>query len=189
MGRSNDARLLELIEDVLGILDLAELREGLLVTLDRAVPSDFVSIKRQRTHDRQAPAALLPEARRCQPIGRRRNRRVGRWGRARRRRRTMSADATATTAAWVYLLRCADGSLYCGWTVDVERRVRQHQAGHASRYTRTRLPVTLAFVARMETHQAARREEARIKRLTRIEKLALITPARVGSQAWLENTS
>jgi putative endonuclease len=101
----------------------------------------------------------------------------------------MSADATATTAAWVYLLRCADGSLYCGWTVDVERRVRQHQAGHASRYTRTRLPVTLAFVARMETHQAARREEARIKRLTRIEKLALITPARVGSQAWLENTS
>lgn len=87
----------------------------------------------------------------------------------------MTADATTTTEACVYLLRCGDGSLYCGWTVDLERRLRQHQTGRASRYTRTRLPVTLAFVARMNSPQAARREEARIKRLSRPEKLALIS--------------
>ncbi|MEA2493711.1 MAG: putative endonuclease, partial [Thermoleophilaceae bacterium] len=42
---------------------------------------------------------------------------------------------------YVYLLRCADGSLYCGWTTDPERRLRQHQAGTASRYTKRRRPV------------------------------------------------
>ena len=87
----------------------------------------------------------------------------------------MTADGTTTAEAWVYLLRCGDGSLYCGWTVDVDRRLRQHQAGRASRYTRTRLPVTLAFVAQVDSAQAARREEARIKRLSREEKLALIS--------------
>ena len=87
----------------------------------------------------------------------------------------MTAAGTAATEAWVYLLRCADGSLYCGWTVNIERRLRQHQAGEASRYTRSRLPVSLAFVARMDSPQAARREEARIKRLSRPEKLALIS--------------
>jgi putative endonuclease len=87
----------------------------------------------------------------------------------------MTADRTGTAAAWVYLLRCDDGSFYCGWTVDIHRRLRQHQAGRASRYTRTRLPVTLAFVAEMDSRQAARREEARIKRLSRQEKLALIS--------------
>ena len=46
--------------------------------------------------------------------------------------------------AWVYLLRCADGSLYCGWTTDVDRRLREHNAGTASRYTRPRTPVALA---------------------------------------------
>ncbi len=87
----------------------------------------------------------------------------------------MTADGTGTAEAWVYLLRCGDGSLYCGWTVDLDRRLRQHQAGRASRYTRARLPVTLAFVVQMDSHQAARREEARIKRLSRVEKLALIS--------------
>ena len=76
--------------------------------------------------------------------------------------------------AWVYLLRCADGSLYCGWTVDVERRVAAHNAGGASRYTRSRLPVELAWSRELEDRGAARREEARIKRLPRAAKLALI---------------
>ncbi len=80
-----------------------------------------------------------------------------------------------TAEAWVYLLRCNDGSLYCGWTINLERRLHQHLAGRASRYTRTRLPLTLAFVAEMESRQSARREEARIKRLSRQEKLALIS--------------
>jgi putative endonuclease len=76
--------------------------------------------------------------------------------------------------AYVYLLRCADGSLYCGWTTDVERRLAAHRAGTASRYTRTRLPIELAAALPVADRSAALREEARIKRLTRAAKLALI---------------
>jgi len=80
--------------------------------------------------------------------------------------------------AWVYLLRCgADGSLYTGWTNDLERRLSAHRAGTASRYTRSRLPVELALALPMADASAARREEARIKRLTRPQKLALIAQA------------
>ena len=74
---------------------------------------------------------------------------------------------------YVYLLRCADESLYCGWTTDVERRVAAHSAGTASRYTRSRLPVELATVIEVADRSAALKEEARIKRLPRSEKLAL----------------
>ncbi len=76
--------------------------------------------------------------------------------------------------AWVYMLRCADGSLYTGWSTDVPRRLERHRAGTASRYTASRLPVELAFVVEMEDCSAARREEARIKALDRTAKLALI---------------
>jgi putative endonuclease len=74
----------------------------------------------------------------------------------------------------VYLLRCADGSLYCGWTTDLGRRVRAHASGSASRYTRSRRPVELVFVAPVADRSAALREEARIKRLPRAGKLRLI---------------
>jgi putative endonuclease len=84
----------------------------------------------------------------------------------------------AEPAAWVYLLRCADGSLYCGWTVDVERRLATHAAGRASRYTASRRPVALAAALPMPDRPAARREEARIKRLPRAAKLALVAAAR-----------
>ncbi len=80
----------------------------------------------------------------------------------------------------VYLLRCRDGSLYCGWTSDLERRLRAHSAGRASRYTASRLPVSLALVQPMADRSAARREEARIKRLTRAQKLALVAAGPVG---------
>ncbi len=76
--------------------------------------------------------------------------------------------------AWVYMLRCADGSLYTGWTVDIQRRLASHRAGTGSRYTASRLPVELAWSREMPDRGAARREEARIKRLERAEKLALI---------------
>jgi putative endonuclease len=76
--------------------------------------------------------------------------------------------------AFVYLLRCSDGSLYCGWTTDVQRRVAQHQAGTASRYTRVRRPVRLATVIPVADRSAALREEARIKRLPRRAKLRLV---------------
>jgi predicted GIY-YIG superfamily endonuclease len=76
--------------------------------------------------------------------------------------------------AWVYMLRCRDGSLYTGWSSDVSRRLAEHRAGKASRYTASRLPVELAFATRMADRAAARREEARIKTLDRADKLALI---------------
>jgi putative endonuclease len=76
--------------------------------------------------------------------------------------------------AWVYMLRCRDGSLYTGWSTDVRRRLASHRAGRASRYTATRLPVELALALPMGDRTAARREEARIKRLNRAAKLALI---------------
>jgi putative endonuclease len=75
---------------------------------------------------------------------------------------------------WVYLLRCGDGSLYAGSAKDLDRRLAQHAAGRASRYTRSRLPVTLAWSRRVRTWSLALREEARIKRLRRDEKDALV---------------
>jgi putative endonuclease len=75
---------------------------------------------------------------------------------------------------WVYLLRCGDGSLYAGSAIDLPRRLALHAAGLASRYTRAHLPVTLAWSRRVTTWRAALREEARIKRLRRIEKDALV---------------
>jgi putative endonuclease len=77
--------------------------------------------------------------------------------------------------AWVYLLRCRDGSLYTGWTVDLERRLARHQSGVASRYTASRLPVELALAIPMTDRKAARCEEARIKRKRRPAKLALLS--------------
>jgi len=76
--------------------------------------------------------------------------------------------------AWVYILRCGDGSLYTGWSTDVRRRLVAHQAGEGSRYTASRLPVELVLVLPMADRSAARREEARIKSLTRRAKLELI---------------
>jgi len=79
--------------------------------------------------------------------------------------------------AYVYLLRCRDGSLYTGWTVDLDRRLARHQAGIGSRYTASRLPVALELAIPMPDRTAARREEARIKRLPRVAKLALVSVA------------
>ena len=74
---------------------------------------------------------------------------------------------------YVYLLRCGDDSLYCGWTTDLDRRLAAHCAGTASRYTRSRLPVELAAAIPVPDRSAALREEARIKRLPRAAKLQL----------------
>jgi putative endonuclease len=87
----------------------------------------------------------------------------------------------AAPVAFVYLLRCADGSLYCGWTTDPERRLRQHQAGTASRYTKRRRPVEYALLMPAVDRSAALREEARIKKLSRGEKLALVAQTAAAS--------
>lgn len=76
--------------------------------------------------------------------------------------------------AYVYLLCCGDRSLYCGWTYDIEKRLAAHRSGRGSRYVAGRLPVRVAAVFEQPDASAARREEARIKRLPRAEKLALV---------------
>ena len=81
---------------------------------------------------------------------------------------------TGSQPAFVYLLRCVDGSLYCGWTSDVQRRLAEHSAGRASRYTRSRLPVELVWSARKASRSDAMTEEVRIKGLTRAQKLQLV---------------
>lgn len=84
-------------------------------------------------------------------------------------------SVAGTQPAFVYLLRCADGSIYCGWTSDVQRRFGEHAAGRASRYTRSRLPVELVWSVQMASQSDAMREEVRIKALPRAQKLALVT--------------
>ncbi|CAA9494807.1 MAG: hypothetical protein AVDCRST_MAG69-1549 [uncultured Solirubrobacteraceae bacterium] len=98
------------------------------------------------------------------------------------------SNPVTDTAAWVYLLACRDGSLYCGWTTDLDRRLAAHSAGRGARYTRSRLPVRLAFASPMPDSSAARREEARIKRLPRAAKLALLdsSAVRPGQAAGVE---
>ena len=78
---------------------------------------------------------------------------------------------------FVYLLRCRDGSLYAGAAVDLERRLAEHRAGRAARYTRSRLPVELAWSAEVASWSQALREERRIKALRRAEKERLIAPS------------
>jgi predicted GIY-YIG superfamily endonuclease len=81
---------------------------------------------------------------------------------------------------FVYLLRCADGSLYTGIARDVGRRLAQHQAGRASRYTRSRLPVEIVWTREVDSWSLALREEIRIKALSRAEKEELLT----GGSPW-----
>jgi len=75
---------------------------------------------------------------------------------------------------FVYLLRCADGSLYTGIAKDVDRRCQQHNAGTASRYTRSRLPVVVVYREAHASRSLALRREAAIKALSRRQKEALI---------------
>ena len=75
---------------------------------------------------------------------------------------------------YTYLLRCADGTLYCGWTNDPEKRLAAHSAGTASKYTACRRPVELVYMETYETKQEAMRREAAIKKLSRKEKLKLL---------------
>ncbi len=90
-----------------------------------------------------------------------------------------AAYGSCVANAWVYMLRCCDGSLYTGWSTDVQRRLERHRAGKASRYTASRRPLELELALPMADRSAAMREEARIKTLDRAGKLALIAAHRV----------
>jgi predicted GIY-YIG superfamily endonuclease len=74
----------------------------------------------------------------------------------------------------VYIVRCADSSLYTGIAKNVARRIKQHNAGRGAKYTRSRLPVELVYSESADTRETALRREIEIKRLKRGEKLKLI---------------
>ena len=75
---------------------------------------------------------------------------------------------------YTYLLQCADGSYYAGWTNDLEARARAHNAGQGARYTRGRRPVRLVYWEFQPTRSAAQRREAALRRLGRGQKAALV---------------
>lgn len=75
---------------------------------------------------------------------------------------------------YTYILKCSDGSLYCGWTNNLEKRLASHNAGTASKCTRTRRPVELVYFEVFPTKQEAMSREYHIKKMTRQEKLNLI---------------
>lgn len=87
---------------------------------------------------------------------------------------THFSDRTAMDDWHVYLLRCSDGSLYCGVTTDLERRVREHNDGTGCRYTRSRRPIRLVWSAVRLTKSEAYKEEYRIKRLSKAAKEELV---------------
>lgn len=75
---------------------------------------------------------------------------------------------------FVYILECADSTLYTGWSTDVKKRVENHNAGKGAKYTRARLPVVCVYSEAFGTKQDAMRREYEIKQLSRQEKEALI---------------
>lgn len=84
--------------------------------------------------------------------------------------------------AYVYMVRCRDGSLYTGWTVDVAARVAAHNAGKGAKYTKARLPVTLVYTEECGDKQAAMQREWAIKQMTREEKMRLCSSFLLGKR-------
>ncbi len=79
---------------------------------------------------------------------------------------------------YVYILKCRDDTYYTGYTVEVDRRLQEHQNGLASKYTRGRTPVELVYVEELPTKSAALQRERELKRLTRANKQKVIESAR-----------
>jgi putative endonuclease len=77
-------------------------------------------------------------------------------------------------AYYCYILKCADGTYYTGWSTDPDRRLAQHNAGRGSRYTRSRLPVDLVYLEEQPDRLSALKREIAIKRLSRAKKSALV---------------
>lgn len=75
---------------------------------------------------------------------------------------------------YTYLVRCKDGSLYCGWTNDLDERIKAHNDGKGAKYTRCRRPVKLVYYEEFLTKEEAMSREYAIKRLSRTQKLGLI---------------
>ena len=75
---------------------------------------------------------------------------------------------------YTYIVECSDGTLYTGWTNNLEKRLASHNAGKGAKYTHTRIPVELVYYETFETKEEAMSREFAIKQLSRIEKLKLI---------------
>ncbi|HAE42531.1 MAG TPA: hypothetical protein DCG34_06365 [Clostridiales bacterium] len=75
---------------------------------------------------------------------------------------------------FVYILKCADDSLYTGWTNNLDKRMDTHNSGNGAKYTRGRLPVKLVYFESYETREEAMRRESKIKRMSRNQKIELI---------------
>ena len=75
---------------------------------------------------------------------------------------------------FTYIVKCSDGSLYTGWTNDLDKRLKAHNSGRGAKYTKTRRPVELVYYEKFLTEQEAMSREARIKQLSRSQKLELI---------------
>ena len=96
----------------------------------------------------------------------------------------MATNSAATSCGWfVYMVRCRDGSLYTGIARDLEARLAAHNAGTGGRYTRSRLPVVLAYSEPAADRGAASRREAAIKKMPRHAKMELIAASRAGRAA------
>lgn len=76
--------------------------------------------------------------------------------------------------AYTYMVKCRDGSLYTGWTKELEKRMRCHNTGKGARYTKSRLPVRLVYYEVFDTRQEAMKRECALKRLKRRDKLKLV---------------
>ncbi|NLP30172.1 MAG: GIY-YIG nuclease family protein [Clostridiales bacterium] len=75
---------------------------------------------------------------------------------------------------YVYILQCNDGSLYTGWTTDLDRRIEEHNSGKGSKYTRGRLPVKLVHYEVFDNKSEAMKREYKIKKLSHLDKVKLI---------------
>lgn len=75
---------------------------------------------------------------------------------------------------YVYILRCSDGSFYTGSTTDIGRRLKEHRTGRTCAYTRSRLPVTLIYKKTFPDRSFAQKEESRIKKMSRQQKLRFL---------------
>ena len=85
---------------------------------------------------------------------------------------------------YTYLLECSDRSLYCGWTNDLDKRVRAHNSGHGAKYTKSRRPVTLVYYEIFATKREAMQREAAIKKMTHKEEIRESGSVRRTGEDW-----
>lgn len=94
-------------------------------------------------------------------------------------------DTAITLKNITYILQCSDNTFYTGWTNNIKKRLHAHNCGQASKYTRSRRPLTLVYIEPHATRQEAMRREAQIKRLSRREKEILIADSQHATALYL----